>query len=137
MWKTAFKNLSRPYPRKIFKGCLPQNLLSPLLNTFSYILIFSVPYFPQFKINMEIYWMNLRIWSKLEKNVPEKLLIRIAFVTDIYRLDTETYSESCQATKMEHLVKKLTVFSHLLFSWNTQSLTGVWIHFWNKSRLIT
>ena len=34
--------------------------------------------------------MNLRIWSKLEKNVPEKLLIRIAFVTDIYRLDTET-----------------------------------------------
>lgn len=60
--------------------------------------------------------MNLRIWSKLEKNVPEKLLIRIASVTDIYRLDTETYSESCQVTKMEHLVKKSTAFSHLLFS---------------------
>ena len=25
--------LSRPYPFKYFKGCLPQNLLSPLLNT--------------------------------------------------------------------------------------------------------
>ena len=27
--------LSRPYPFKILKGCLPQNLLSPLLNNFS------------------------------------------------------------------------------------------------------
>ena len=24
---------SRPHPFKFFKGCLPQNLLSPLLNT--------------------------------------------------------------------------------------------------------
>ena len=29
--------LSRPYPLKFFKGCLPQNLLSPLLSTLSHI----------------------------------------------------------------------------------------------------
>ena len=31
--------LSRPYPSKIFKGCLPQNLPSLLLNTLSHIRI--------------------------------------------------------------------------------------------------
>ena len=46
MWKAAFKKfqgmvcLSRPYPLKYLKDCLPQNLLSPLLNTLSH-LIFS------------------------------------------------------------------------------------------------
>ena len=29
--------LSRPYPFKFFKGCLPQNLLSPLLSTLSHL----------------------------------------------------------------------------------------------------
>ena len=29
--------LSRPYPFNFFKGSLPQNLLSPLLNTLSHI----------------------------------------------------------------------------------------------------
>ena len=28
---------SRPYPFKCFKGCLPQILLSPFLNTWTYI----------------------------------------------------------------------------------------------------
>ena len=37
--------LSRPYPFKFFKGCLPQNLLSPLLNTLSHIFLFYVEYF--------------------------------------------------------------------------------------------
>ena len=32
-------NLSRPYPFKIFKGCFPQFLLGPLLNTLSHILL--------------------------------------------------------------------------------------------------
>ena len=32
LWKT-----SRPYPLKFFKGCLPQNLLSSLLNTLNQI----------------------------------------------------------------------------------------------------
>ena len=31
--------LSRPYPFKFFKGCLPQNLLSPLLNTLSHLFM--------------------------------------------------------------------------------------------------
>ena len=30
--------LSRPYPFKFFKECLPQNLLHPLLNTLSHLL---------------------------------------------------------------------------------------------------
>ena len=34
--------LSRPYPFKNFKGCLPQNLLSPLLNTLSHIIQLEV-----------------------------------------------------------------------------------------------
>ena len=31
-------SLSRPYPLKIFKGCLPQILLGPFFNILSYIL---------------------------------------------------------------------------------------------------
>ena len=34
LWKTAF---SRPYPIKFFKGCLPQILLGPFLNTWAQI----------------------------------------------------------------------------------------------------
>ena len=30
--------MGKPYPLKFFKGCLPQNLLSPVLNTLSHIL---------------------------------------------------------------------------------------------------
>ena len=33
--------LSRPYPFKFFKGCLPQILRSPLLNTFSHFSLIS------------------------------------------------------------------------------------------------
>ena len=32
--------LSRPYPLKIFKGCLPQTLLGPLSNTLSHLSLF-------------------------------------------------------------------------------------------------
>ena len=31
--------LSRPYPLNFFKGCLPQNLISPLSNTLSHMLL--------------------------------------------------------------------------------------------------
>ena len=34
---TNFSRVSRPYPFKFFKGCLPQNLLSPLLHTLSHL----------------------------------------------------------------------------------------------------
>ena len=37
--------LSRTYPFKCFKGFLPQNLLSPLLNTLSHILLLGLFYF--------------------------------------------------------------------------------------------
>ena len=35
--------VSRQYPLKFFKGCLPQNLLSPLLNTLSQIILILEP----------------------------------------------------------------------------------------------
>ena len=44
MWKTAFKKfedmvcLSKPYSFKLFKGCLLQKLLNPILSTLSQIL---------------------------------------------------------------------------------------------------
>ena len=34
LWKI---DLSRPYPFKFFKGCLPQILLGPFLNTLSHL----------------------------------------------------------------------------------------------------
>ena len=41
MWKTAFKIFWRDkaYPLKFFKGCLPQILLDPLLNTLPQLLL--------------------------------------------------------------------------------------------------
>ena len=45
IWDKVFKtgpskiNLSRPLPFNFFKGCLPQVLLGPLLNTFSHIKV--------------------------------------------------------------------------------------------------
>ena len=46
MLKTTFEKiwsdvvcLGRPYPFSFFKGCLPQILLGPLLNTFTHIII--------------------------------------------------------------------------------------------------
>ena len=48
MWKTAFKNVeglwygqSKPYSFKVFKGCLLQVSLGPVLNTLSKI-VFSL-----------------------------------------------------------------------------------------------
>ena len=35
--KIAFKTLGRPYHFKFFKGCLPQILLGPFLNTLTQI----------------------------------------------------------------------------------------------------
>ena len=34
--------LSRPYPFKLFKGCLPQILLAPLLNTLSHLIVTQI-----------------------------------------------------------------------------------------------
>ena len=48
-WKTAFKKfegawsaLSKPHPLKFFKGCLPQSLLGPFLNTLSHLMVCTV-----------------------------------------------------------------------------------------------
>ena len=36
------QSLSRPYLFKCFKGCLPQIVLGPLLNTLSHILVYAL-----------------------------------------------------------------------------------------------
>ena len=36
IWDRLIKSISRPYPFKFFKGCLPQILLGPFLNTLSH-----------------------------------------------------------------------------------------------------
>ena len=36
------QSLSRPYLFKFFKGCLPQIVLDPLLNTLSQILVYAL-----------------------------------------------------------------------------------------------
>ena len=48
MWKTAFKKLEGflPYPFKFFKGCLPQILFGPFLNTLPHMI------FTLWKLNM-------------------------------------------------------------------------------------
>ena len=38
MWKAAFRKFGRPYHFKFFKGCLPQILLGPFLNTLAHLL---------------------------------------------------------------------------------------------------
>ena len=35
-------DLFKPYPFKFFKGCLPQNLLSPFLNTLAHLSLLLV-----------------------------------------------------------------------------------------------
>ena len=51
LWKTAFKFcLSRPYPFKFFKGCLPQILLGPFLNTWTHLLLFTLKFIQNFSL---------------------------------------------------------------------------------------
>ena len=39
LWKIAFRCLNKPYPSKCFKGCLPQILLDPFVNTLPHLLL--------------------------------------------------------------------------------------------------
>ena len=59
--KTAFKKLEdRPYPLECFKGCLPQILLGPFLNTLSYIPM-------SFIIAINLCFYVIQYWSKIGK----------------------------------------------------------------------
>ena len=49
LWKRVFKKLGRPYHFKFLKGCLPQILLGPLLNTL-YQIFRYVAFLPKSKI---------------------------------------------------------------------------------------
>ena len=47
--------LSRPYPSIFFKGCLPQILLGPLLNTLSHLMLCTIWYHLQNLKNVKKY----------------------------------------------------------------------------------
>ena len=60
LWKTAFKKfdgiwsaLSRPYSFKFFKGCLPQILLGPFLNTLTHVSRLRCDILNCFEVNIE------------------------------------------------------------------------------------
>ena len=66
--------LSRPYPFKFFKGCLPQVLLDPLLNTLSQMFLRSGA--SDRKVWLEIFWIALvhcREGSKLGRNMKKQI----------------------------------------------------------------
>ena len=72
MWKTAFKKfkgvwsaLGRTYPFKYFKGCLPQFLLGPFLNTLSQQILSFSPTFLIFEWMFHIRAFNMRCWQEL------------------------------------------------------------------------
>ena len=84
MRKTAFKKfalkcLCRPYPFKIFKGCLPQILLGPFLSTLSHIKL---------KKNFLLIFSNI-IWLLFpEMRVARKIFTgrpQIYFFKSIFR----------------------------------------------------
>ena len=58
--------LSRPYPFKFFKGCLPQNLLRPLLNTLSHLLyVLVLEILTINRVNRSILLNNTSLCSKV------------------------------------------------------------------------
>ena len=61
LWKTVFKKyglLKQTILLNFFKGCLPQNLLSPLFNTLSHIfLAFSIVWSDQ---QCRKFWIDLK-----------------------------------------------------------------------------
>ena len=86
-WVSFVVCLSRLYPLKLFKGCLPQYLLSPFLKTLSQLslrLVF-IYFFSHIRLRTEIYkqtlfeqpWIYLLYWpniftNKLAKRVHMK-----------------------------------------------------------------
>ena len=78
--------LSRPYHFKFFKGCLPQILLGPFLNTLTHLFlnfIILMAFLLQTYIRNIINWvsklflrsMYLELWLQLiQKNLPKMFL---------------------------------------------------------------
>ena len=69
--------LSRPYPFKFFKDCLPQNLLSSLLNTLSQIYCWPLPF-----------WFFLGVCLPyLSMVLPSTVVVIFIRIEDVRRFD--------------------------------------------------
>ena len=93
IWDKVFKNgpckicLSRPYHFKFFKGCLPQILLDPLLNTLSHI-IDAIP----LPLLLTLNWINAK-----NKNLTKaNLLKRHFFFRNLIKLKIHLYYIKCR-----------------------------------------
>ena len=84
--------LSRPYPFKYFKGCLPQNLLSPLLNTLSHLILMSSWRFTNLKENSLIRH-HKKFYSEFLKN--DILELKNRFLEFYLHQELLNFSKSC------------------------------------------
>ena len=114
MWKTAFKKLEGKWPLNFFKGCLPQILLGPFLNTFfqiwlhydttlnnkvdtTFIFVHTVPFF--WALIMTSHFgpnpKNTEIKQNLDLNIyPSiylKLELKLSFSKDLQRKILNTF----------------------------------------------
>ena len=64
--------LSRPYPLKLFRGCLPQNLLRTLLNTLSQIIL---PMEVNAELNCWVQNLNLSKGKSIISQLASQLII--------------------------------------------------------------
>ena len=73
--------LNRPYTLSFFKGCLPQNLLSPLLNTLSRFTSMILRKISERLLDRILLdngsWENQLFKSALESNSSRYLLVQI------------------------------------------------------------
>ena len=103
MWKTAFKIFWRDkaYPLKFFKGCLPQILLDPLLNTL-----------PQLLLLLAHSW---RIFAFYNPENTKKLQISFQ----------DKYDQLTLVVRKMRLTKTILfiIFLFLWFYWNDQFFT--------------
>ena len=103
MWKTAFKIFWRDkaYPLKFFKGCLPQILLDPLLNTL-----------PQLLLLLAHSW---RIFAFCNPENTKKLQISFQ----------DKYDQLTLVVRKMRLTKTILfiIFLFLWFYWNDQFFT--------------
>ena len=89
--------LSRPYPFKFFKDCLPQNLLSSLLNTLSQIYCWPLPF-----------WFFLGVCLPyLSMVLPSTVVVIFIRIEDVRRFDN-THFQMLRSTSFEVMHLKIT-----------------------------
>ena len=114
MWKTAFKEfagvwsaLGRPYPFMFFKGCLPQILIAPFLNTLpKYLLILVIT--------------SVIFFYLFQPNVPFLYFLKtenLHFLTFLRNVERDHLRQSIQDWTKWNLWKTVLKKFHLVHSW--------------------